>query len=352
MSTPSQATAPLDSFAGASTPSAALIKSASLSSLPPELKLKVVQQAQRIDSGVDDPFDCFIGEGNSVQPWMGVGGRSPTTLAALSLVSKEWHELCVPYLWQTLHVEEYNYEEDILREDPVLRKAIIPRYKQHVKELKFESDEAEGFGFSDEECFDPDELGERPCQPFFLTKSLTRLIYTFPNLETLNMTFRWPEDVPRFHKPLPIKRFRLYVYKGLSVDSTFLSPFSSTLEQLILENYKPSTGTCDFPRLKHLAVVFRDKLPHKLRKRLFVSPSSPLAHLYLNAIRPAALPDVLEILKAHPDTLRTFTLGARYMECGKGEKDAADGTIADIELWCRAHGVKVSMSKPVGRFYS
>ncbi|GAA5893449.1 hypothetical protein JCM6882_008038 [Rhodosporidiobolus microsporus] len=118
---------------------------ASLSTLPPELKLKIVEEVY--ENSLDDeelyvlrqlPMD---NRGRSSR--LTNAGR-PTDLARLSRISRDWHEMCMPRLWETLHLAYHSCQGLLFLFDKVL-----PRYACYVRFLDLGSptqDRTESFG--------------------------------------------------------------------------------------------------------------------------------------------------------------------------------------------------------------
>ncbi|GAA5965220.1 hypothetical protein JCM21900_003388 [Sporobolomyces salmonicolor] len=160
---------------------------ASLGNLPPELKALVVLKLAEVDAEADDTWEDVDGDAedvNEVDPdadderreahawgtWkdagrfnlrdmeMGENGH-PTLealtqaaetlveiggmsgMAALSLVNREFSEMCFPYLWQDVDFEDRSAESIL-----VFLREIIPRHARHIRSL--------AFGQSDEELLD------------------------------------------------------------------------------------------------------------------------------------------------------------------------------------------------------
>ncbi|GAA5870960.1 hypothetical protein JCM1840_002739 [Sporobolomyces johnsonii] len=160
---------------------------ASLGNLPPELKALIVHKLAEVDAEADDtwedvdedaedankadpdanneesearargmwrdarrldPRDMELGENGfptmeALTRWkdhlVDIGGMSG--MAALSLVNREFSEICFPYLWQDVDFEDRSAESIL-----VFLREIIPRHAKHIKSL--------AFGQSDEELLD------------------------------------------------------------------------------------------------------------------------------------------------------------------------------------------------------
>ncbi|GAA6032288.1 hypothetical protein JCM8097_008100 [Rhodosporidiobolus ruineniae] len=355
MATSTGASYPVDSSPSAPSSSTG---SASLSALPPELKLKIILEARRDDLDDDDPFALLVGKAYEAE--YGIGGKAPTTLARLSLASREFHALCIPYLWevsaffpssqgllislhpQTIHLAARKYDEDILEEDEILREAILPRYSQHVRQLQFKCEEYEQEQVEEEgdEEYGDDNGGEYDPEPLALADSLGRLLYFLPSLETVQLSVRQMDDLPELDKPLPLKRLRLHVQFGAELDSSFFSAVSGHVEDLVLEGYIPSATTVTFPRLTRLAFFFSYGLG---LLRLPIFSNSPLQYLYINTFTAGSLPEILAALEAWFSTLRVLRLDQQSLRYGSGERPQVESNLAAIERWCTSHGVEATL---------
>ncbi|GAA5911594.1 hypothetical protein JCM6882_008047 [Rhodosporidiobolus microsporus] len=107
------------------------VTTASLSTLPPELKLKIVEEVyESIHEHHEwDVFEQLPKDKLARSTRLRKGGK-PTDLASLSLVSREWHDMCVPRLWETLILTRQSAQSLV-----VLLDEILPKYSVHVRGL-------------------------------------------------------------------------------------------------------------------------------------------------------------------------------------------------------------------------
>ncbi|GAA5841158.1 hypothetical protein JCM11251_003223 [Rhodosporidiobolus azoricus] len=113
---------------------------ASLSTLPLELKLKVVEEVYRDVLKVPS-LGAWIEQEKINSSTRLTVDEAPTDLAALSVESREWHALCAPKLWETIGV----YAQSLIAL-PFLLAEILPKYGGHVRTLRIDfADEAQLF---------------------------------------------------------------------------------------------------------------------------------------------------------------------------------------------------------------
>lgn len=243
---------------------------------------------------------------------------------------------------QTIHLAANKYDEDILEEDETLRKAILPRYSYHVKQLQFECDEyqQEQVEVEGSEEYGDDNGGEYDPEPLALADSLGRLLYLLPSLETVQLSVRQMDDLPELDKPLPLKQLRMHVQFGAELDSPFFSAVSATVEDVVLEDYIPAATPVTFPRLTRLALFFSYALG---LLRLSIFANSPLHYLYINTFTAGALPEILDCLEAWSSTLRVLRLDQQTLRYGPGQRHEVESNLAAIERWCVSHGVEASL---------
>ncbi|GAA5857759.1 hypothetical protein JCM8547_005973 [Rhodosporidiobolus lusitaniae] len=116
---------------------------ASLSTLPPELKLKIVEEMIKPSKGklslrTVEPFNPAEAD-FTIPRRRHDGNDRPTALNSLSRVNRDFHELCVPYLWEEINLVSHSCESILF-----LRKHILPAHAQHVRQLVL------GYDYSDE----------------------------------------------------------------------------------------------------------------------------------------------------------------------------------------------------------
>ncbi|GAA6032351.1 hypothetical protein JCM8097_008132 [Rhodosporidiobolus ruineniae] len=282
--------------------------SSTLSSLPNDLKARIAHEVKLVDTSYGEPFDVFEGEQLKVD--FGVGGRSTTSLRRLSRVSKEWHKLCTPLVWGDLTLSTF----DVDKLDRV--RLLLPRFGRHVKYFRSQSDEYSG----------------SPVK----APQLAELVQSFPNLESLSLSFNKMKEVPSFTQPLPVKRLRIFVREGFKPEyASFFDSFSATLETLILELFNPAeTPAFDLPKLTHLAI---EPLVGGYRTTLPPFRFAPLSHLYLGECGEQYLRDLLGDLKEHSSTLRTFRAPYKLYT----DSDEARHALDAMRSWGDEKGIAV-----------
>ncbi|GAA6032333.1 hypothetical protein JCM8097_008124 [Rhodosporidiobolus ruineniae] len=292
--------------------SSGILISPSLSSLPPELKLKIAEEVAAFKS---HPF-LNLAPGEVVAPEKLVADKM--TLAALSRTSREWHTLTVPFLF-----EAFTLTRKLVLSSDYLFHSVLEPYGHLVRSLI---------------------VGQGVIQSPLVRSRMQAIVDVVPNLASLSLSCDFPESLPVLSRPAPITSLNLKLYQGYP-SQAFLDPFVATLETLRLStapvvNIEPpapyvlphvTTLELDYSNPPYFPPFARLPLEHLSFRSLYMyrdllSETRPSLGLFLNQLKP---------------TIRSLVFQWPNVSITASKYALAEDTLDGLSKLCKERGIEV-----------
>ncbi|GAA6032312.1 hypothetical protein JCM8097_008113 [Rhodosporidiobolus ruineniae] len=256
--------------------------SPTLSTLPPELKLKIARELV-VHGGQSVA-------GNGRFPEWALEPKRDKSLSRLSKVNKEWHSLCSPFLFETF--------------------ALIPTYLD-----------------------DPDFLHQRILVPY--AGFVKHLDIPFPHLDSVSIYRGTKDELPTLWLNSPVRILHLYTSNGCPPHPDFLKPFQPHLEQLVLAGpvmvpLWDDSDSYSLAKLTHLATTYW----YSLYPSLFTT--APLTHLYLET---ETGEELAEFLEHHQSTLKSVICRQDYR--APHSRQTAEPIIHEAREFCLENKIEL-----------
>ncbi|GAA5911614.1 hypothetical protein JCM6882_008054 [Rhodosporidiobolus microsporus] len=296
----------------------------SLSTLPTELKLEVIQLVA-LDSNASETHEgCLFKDGADkelkdptkvVLEWDACEPSSD--VQSLSWVNRELYTLCAPWTWQSVLVPK-PVKFFFTRRLFVLHPKQLGAYVWHL-------------------AIDYTGLEEPPGVVQVVDEILSR----FTSLLSLSLAFRG-ESLPLLHPP-SLTKLRLSAENGELDLAPLLHHFSDTLEVLVVDNYDvpafPEPETLHLPHLTHLSL----KLGYNAPIALSPFAACPLTHFSFKQVKPSQLPGLCEFLPSLGATLRRLEPDEVITVVGNEPAFEVEVELDLIEAWCQQHQVTITL---------